>query len=103
MHLIDESAELGLSTAPEDYVYLSSSTETHVSHVSDADVFKTTVGCMNNVGISSAAQKDLFQLLSGILHYGNVTYDVDAAEGNIVTGEWKDTSSWYSNYNCEFT
>ncbi len=87
LHLISDSAELGLSTVPEDYLYLSSSSETHVSHVSDADVLKTTISCMNNAGISTASQSDLFQLLSGILHFGNVTYDVDAAEGNIVTGE----------------
>lgn len=75
-----------LSENPDDYNYLSQSKETHVANVSDAEVFYATRQCLHSVGITEDTENQLYQLLSGILHFGNVTYDIDTAEGNIVTG-----------------
>ena len=86
---IKSTFDCNLTENPEDYNYLSQSRETAVANVSDAEVFCATRQCLHSVGITESTENQLYQLLSGILHFGNVTYDVDAAEGNIVTGNSK--------------
>ena len=67
-------AELEIGDSVEEYAYLSSSQAT-IPNVSDADEFTLTCACMRSVGIDDSNQKDVFSLLSGVLHLGNVRFD----------------------------
>ncbi len=82
----DKSSEYYLSSDPESYVYLSQSSVSTLPHISDSEVFKLTCDCMQSVGIEKETQSLLNQLLAGILHLGNVSYDIDTGEDHIVTG-----------------
>lgn len=57
-------------------------------NISDANEFKITTECLKNVGIDEITQHQLFRLLAGILHLGNVSYETGAEDGeeNVVTG-----------------
>ena len=49
----------------------------------DADEFSVTCHCMKSIGIDTGAQLEIFKLLSGILHLGNIIFGDDDAEGNV--------------------
>jgi myosin heavy subunit len=49
----------------------------------DADEFAITCHCMTSIGIDSNAQLEIFKLLSGILHLGNIIFGDDDSEGNV--------------------
>ena len=78
----DLRRSLSLSSAAEDYSYLSHR-ESIVASIDDADDYQTTTSCMNSVGLDTTAQFQVFSLLSGILHLGNVEFDPDTSEGQV--------------------
>eukprot|EP01100_Stratorugosa_tubuloviscum_P012322 TRINITY_DN580_c0_g1_i1.p1 TRINITY_DN580_c0_g1~~TRINITY_DN580_c0_g1_i1.p1 ORF type:complete len:824 (+),score=434.13 TRINITY_DN580_c0_g1_i1:48-2474(+) len=70
-------SEFGLS-APDNFYYLSQSGCTTVEEVDDANDFKEVCNAMNTIGISQSDQMQIFQILAGILHVGNIRFEGDA-------------------------
>lgn len=62
----------------EDFAILQSALEdTFIDGVSDEEELDTTRQCMSSVGIDDHIQQQLFQLLFGVLHMGNVSFEED--------------------------
>lgn len=51
--------------------------------MSDADDFAVTCECMSSVGIDESLQRQVFCLLAGILHMGNIEFEADDSEGQV--------------------
>ena len=49
---------------------------------------------MKNIGIDENNQNNIFKLLSGILHLGNINFGEDDAEGNV--GQIEEDSSLFA-------
>jgi myosin-5 len=84
----EELRALYLEDAVDAYAYLSSSAAAaSIPNVSDADEYRTTLECMQSIGMDAALQADVFRLLAAILHLGNVVFDrrVDAEEDQVST------------------
>eukprot|EP01036_Dinobryon_divergens_P023110 gene23110-31427_t len=80
----DLLAELDLSSSIEAYKYLSgSAASATIMNVSDRDEFLRTCACMTSIGIDVNEQRNVFSLLSGLLHLGNVMFDDDDADGQV--------------------
>lgn len=60
------------------FYYLSTGGCSRVEGVDDARDFASTRAAMDAVGIARAEQDDLFQLVAGVLHLGNVDFDASA-------------------------
>lgn len=77
-------AELDLSPSVEDYKYLCSTADSAtIVNVSDSDEYQRTCECMTSIGIDAVEQRNVFSLLSGLLHLGNVMFDDDDADGQV--------------------
>lgn len=63
----------------DDFSYLCGS-QTTIPHVSDAEELQLTRECMRSVGIDDTVQGDIFRLLSGILHLGNINFVENGSE-----------------------
>ena len=55
--------------------------DAHLPEVSDEDDFARTVLCLDSIHIDENTQKQVFTLLAGILHLGNVQFGEDDKEG----------------------
>lgn len=73
-----EKSSLRLS-GPDAFKFLNQSGSYTVEGVKDAEEFKHTVHAMSIVGIPSGEQQEIWRLIAGILHLGNLTFK---AKGN---------------------
>jgi myosin heavy subunit len=74
---------LSLSSNIEDYYYINSSTDaSSIPNVSDASDFLRVKECLSSV-FDSSIQFYLFQLLSGILHLGNVNFQENESADHV--------------------
>jgi len=75
-------SSLQLSRSIESYLYVSATVDScNIPNVSDADEWKRTLECLTSITEDIAVQTDIFQLLAGILHLGNINFErVDAEE-----------------------
>ena len=62
---------------PSEFLYLNS-TETVIDGVDDMREFKKTIKSMDSIGFSSNDRKEIFRVVAGILHLGNIQF----LEGN---------------------
>jgi myosin heavy subunit len=63
-------------------MYLSNIDST-LNNVNDGEEYQSTLECMYSVGIDAKMQQQVFSLLSGILHLGNVLFEEDDGEGQV--------------------
>mmetsp|Transcript_3090 Transcript_3090/g.10120 ORF Transcript_3090/g.10120 Transcript_3090/m.10120 type:complete len:594 (-) Transcript_3090:407-2188(-) len=70
--------ELGCECDPSYFAYLSQSGCMHVSSVDDVADYRATRAAMGLIGIDEGTQVDIFRLLAGILHVGNVQFQGNA-------------------------
>ena len=70
----EERQRLSLPAEPEGFAYLAGSGCTTIAGVDDAAGFGTLRQAMAAVGIADAAQQEVWQLLAGLLHLGNVGF-----------------------------
>jgi myosin-5 len=85
---VEELRALHLEDAIASYDYLSSSAAAaSIPNINDADEYRTTLECMQSIGMDAALQSDVFRLLAAILHLGNVVFDrrVEAEEDQVST------------------
>lgn len=70
------------------FYYLSTGGCSRVEGMDDAHDFASTRAAMDAVGIARAEQDDLFQLVAGVLHLGNVDFDpsADGEESSVMEG-----------------
>lgn len=71
---------------PEDYHYLRNSDCYRVDTLNDVEEFKHTRVAMDMCGISPEQQAQIFSIVSGILHLGNVRFRDGAGEGGEIDG-----------------
>ena len=62
----------------ENFHYVNQSGCYTVDDVDDAKDFQDVVNAMNTMGISAAEQENIFEIIAGILHLGNVGFEEDA-------------------------
>ncbi|KAJ1913513.1 Myosin type-2 heavy chain 1 [Tieghemiomyces parasiticus] len=70
----DLAAELGLEGSHADFHYLNQGGEGQIRGVDDAAEFAATSAALATVGIDENRQRDVFRLLAGLLHLGNVEF-----------------------------
>ncbi|KAK9767698.1 hypothetical protein K7432_002301 [Basidiobolus ranarum] len=70
----DEKSALELSE-PEDYHYLSQTQRFKIDGVDDGDKFRELRAAMKSLGIKTSVQTNVFRLLTGILHLGNIIFE----------------------------
>ena len=76
----EEKKELKLGSR-EDYVYLRNSNCYTVQGINDVQEYADTVRAMNVIGISQENQTQIFQLISAILHVGNIEFKDSKSAG----------------------
>jgi len=64
--------------ASSKFLYTKGGTSTEIPEGSDLAAFKVTVDALKQLGLSAADQKEFFQLLSALLHLGNVDIQGDS-------------------------
>lgn len=74
-------SSLGLGSV-ESFDYLSSH-DSLIPRISDNDEFHVTCRCMESVGIDLDYRSQIFSLLAGILHLGNIGFIKDDSEGQV--------------------
>jgi myosin heavy subunit len=67
----------------ESFSFISSGDTAAINSVSDSDEFNVTVDCLKSIGIDELLQKQIFDLLIGTLHLGNVAFGEDDHEGQV--------------------
>lgn len=67
----EEKSALGI-TSVEDFNYLNQGGDPKLPNVDDAEEFAATKTALETIGISSAAQSEIFKILAAILHIGNI-------------------------------
>ncbi|RLV94737.1 Myosin-2 [Spathaspora sp. JA1] len=67
----DEKASLSL-TNPEDYKYTNQGGSATIDGVDDAAEFSITKDALQLIGIDSSKQFEIFKILAGLLHIGNI-------------------------------
>lgn len=73
----DEEKKLYKLESAETYNYLNQSGCTKIEGVDDVEEFKELSSAIDVVGISATEKDAIFRVLSGILHLGNVAFQVD--------------------------
>ena len=58
----------------EDFYYLNQSKCVKLEHISDAVGYEDTKNAMDVVGISESEREDVFRVVSGVLHLGNIDF-----------------------------
>ncbi|XP_069041225.1 myosin IEb [Lepisosteus oculatus] len=82
----DQRENLGITT-PDYYYYLNQSGTYTVEDVNDKQEFSETANAMTVVGLSPDDQATVLQLVAGILHLGNITFQ---EQGNYAVVESED-------------
>jgi myosin-5 len=72
-----------LSSNIETYQFLSHSSCTSISGVSDEDDFARTRECMRSISIEEPAQDVIFGLVAAVLHLGNVQFEKHPTEEHV--------------------
>ncbi len=81
---------LKLSRNLEDYYYTGSSIEaSNIPNISDESEFQTVINCLKSICDDNILLNNIFRLLAGILHLGNVEFE-EKDENEV--GDVKDTS-----------
>lgn len=75
--------ELGLTALASHFRYLSYR-DSLLPAVNEEEVFARTLLCLDSIHIDKDTQKQVFALLAGILHFGNVQFDENVREGQVV-------------------
>lgn len=70
-------ADWGLNTDMTAFYYLSQSKCTTIEDVDDARDFQEVRKAMSTIGIAEDIQMDIFRMLAGILHVGNIRFQGD--------------------------
>ncbi len=70
----EEFADFRLSS-PDDFHYTSQGENPEIDGVDDLQEFYTTQDAFKLLGFSSAVQTNIFRILAGILHLGNVPFE----------------------------
>ena len=65
------------ANAPKDYHYLNQSGVDAVESIDDSHDYHTTVEALETMGVDTDVRKNMFQLLFGVLHLGNVLFEID--------------------------
>ena len=60
---------------PDEFVYLNQGQSPEIDGVDDAKEFQSTIDAFNLLGFSAKEQKNIFLILAGILHLGNVEFE----------------------------
>ncbi|KAK3272387.1 hypothetical protein CYMTET_19317 [Cymbomonas tetramitiformis] len=81
----DQRQEWQLKSQDE-FRYLSQGGETEIDSVDDASDFMILCSAMDTIGIDQSEQSDVFRLLAGILHIGNLTF-AQVSESNEIMVE----------------
>ena len=68
----DQKIKLHLDKPKEYYYYMNQGGDTSIPDVDDKEEFFTTTNALDMIGINSEVQQQIFQILSGILHLGNI-------------------------------
>ena len=68
----EQKAKLHLNESENYYYYLNQGGDTFVPDVDDKDEFHVTTNALDMLGIHPDVQEQIFQILSGILHLGNI-------------------------------
>jgi myosin-5 len=63
-------------------MYLSNK-DSVLPNINDGEEFKVTKNCMESVGLDESLQRQVFAILAGILHLGNVQFGEDDSEGQV--------------------
>ena len=82
-----DKAAVRVDKGPGAFHYLSQSGVMEVKGVDDSKEFAALCSALTAIKVSSEEQAELFSLLAGLLHLGNVTFNeatVDGAEGSAV-------------------
>lgn len=66
--------QLHLSSQPTDYLYLNQSHVNSISSMDDVKEYRATQLAMDVIGFDEDEKKGIFQLLAGILHLGNLSF-----------------------------
>lgn len=76
----DEEKKLYKLQSADTYNYLNQSGCSKIEGVDDVEDFKELSNAIDIVGISATEKDAIFRVLSGILHLGNVTFQVDESK-----------------------
>ena len=71
--------DLNIDGSTKGYRYLSSS-DSIIPSISDDEDFKLTCHCLQNIGIEDNTTSELLAAIAGILHLGNVTFDLGPSD-----------------------
>eukprot|EP01121_Diplochlamys_sp_Union-15-3_P000162 TRINITY_DN1014_c0_g1_i1.p1 TRINITY_DN1014_c0_g1~~TRINITY_DN1014_c0_g1_i1.p1 ORF type:complete len:920 (+),score=212.17 TRINITY_DN1014_c0_g1_i1:54-2813(+) len=71
-------------TSANDFYYLNQSGNTSIDGVNDIKVFGKTKAALNVVGITDQEQDQIFQVLAGILHLGNIKFTTQGGKDDAV-------------------
>ena len=74
-------SELGLSSRPQDYVYLNQSGVDTVASMDDVKEYNTTREALGVIGFDDDEKKGIFEILASILHIGNLEFDTFKTQG----------------------
>lgn len=95
--LADERPDLEL-TNKDGFNYLS---KRYVRSKRDELGFEETTQCFNNIGLSKDEQKVIWEIIAGVLHLGNVDFEVTSdAESDIEKAKIKDDSKKHLDVAC---
>ncbi len=87
-------------TRPDDFHYLKESQCLVVPDINDTNDFKETRTAMTAIRMSEDEQMEIFQLLAGILHLGNITFSANA-KGHAEVKDLETVKKCASNLSCD--
>ncbi len=84
-----ERKVLGLDVPPSHFVYLAGGgpSSTPINGVDDAAEFGTTQKALSTIGVSVERQWQIFRLLAGLLHLGNIKITAARSDSNIAADD----------------
>ncbi|ODV77822.1 uncharacterized protein CANTADRAFT_283717 [Suhomyces tanzawaensis NRRL Y-17324] len=82
----DDKANLGLTTA-EDYKYTNQGGKPVIEGVDDAKEFNITKDALSLIGINETRQFEIYKILAGLLHIGNIEIAATRNDANLASDE----------------
>ena len=76
-HELKDQLNIGPNAKPSDFHYLNQSGVDVVDSIDDKRDFNEAVEAMERMGMDGECRSNIFKLLFGVLHLGNVLFDVD--------------------------
>ena len=83
---------------PQYFHYLNQSSCTTVDTVNDKEDYMATVEAMRVMGIPDQVRDNIFELISGILHVGNINFVEDAKGNAQIDPNSKEELDWASRF-----